>query len=136
MADAALGTHAAFMEITGLDHVQIAIPGDGLETARAFYGDVLGFAEEARPAMRSPGLWVRAPRTILHLARSPHQLPPQHASNPPCRTTWRACGVRPCSTGRRGPASARTHTNSCSTTGLRRTATKAGEEIGLDSRGA
>ena len=55
------------MQIAGLDHVQIAIPPEGLEAARAFYVGVLGFEEEARPPGRSPGLWLRAPGTVLHL---------------------------------------------------------------------
>lgn len=59
--------HPPRMKILGLDHVQLAIPPGGLETARAFYGSLLGFEEEQRPASSSPGIWFVAPRTILHL---------------------------------------------------------------------
>jgi catechol 2,3-dioxygenase-like lactoylglutathione lyase family enzyme len=59
--------HPPRMQILGLDHVQLAIPCDGLETARAFYGSLLGFEEEQRPESRNPGIWYLAPRTILHL---------------------------------------------------------------------
>ena len=55
------------VRIVGLDHVQLALPPDGLERARRFYGELLGLAEEPRPAGRSPGLWFRAPGTVLHL---------------------------------------------------------------------
>ena len=55
------------MEILGLDHVQLAIPPDSLEAARAFYGEVLGLTEEQRPASTTPGLWYLAPSTVVHL---------------------------------------------------------------------
>jgi len=55
------------MQIVGLDHVQLAIPEDGLEAARAFYGGILGFEEEERPPMRAPGIWFLAPGTVVHL---------------------------------------------------------------------
>jgi catechol 2,3-dioxygenase-like lactoylglutathione lyase family enzyme len=67
MAQPAREGHAAGVRIVGLDHVQIAVPTGGLERARAFYAGVLGFAEDARPPGRSPGMWLRAPATILHL---------------------------------------------------------------------
>src|SRR4051794_25210767 len=36
--------------ITGLDHVQLAIPEGGEELARRFYGDLLGMTEVPKPA--------------------------------------------------------------------------------------
>jgi len=39
-----------------LHHVQVAIPEDGEEEARRFYGDALGLTEQAKPeAMRATG---------------------------------------------------------------------------------
>jgi len=55
------------VRILGLDHVQLAIPRDGLEAARAFYGSLLGFEEQQRPPSTNPGIWFVASRTILHL---------------------------------------------------------------------
>ncbi|TDJ71943.1 MAG: glyoxalase [Planctomycetota bacterium] len=55
--------------VVGLDHVQVAIPPDGEEPARAFYGAVLGLREVPRPAplSASGGLWFDCPGAMLHL---------------------------------------------------------------------
>ncbi len=55
--------------ITGLDHVQLAMPEGGEDRARAFYCGVLGMAERAKPqhlAARG-GCWFYAPGVELHL---------------------------------------------------------------------
>ena len=67
------------MRIVGLDHVQIAIPEDGLAAARAFYGTLLGLEEEPRPSGRSAGIWYRAPGTVLHLGVEPGFAPARKA---------------------------------------------------------
>lgn len=57
------------MGIVGLDHVQVAIPRDSEDTARAFYGGVLGMSEEPKPealAVRG-GCWFRSGSAVLHL---------------------------------------------------------------------
>jgi catechol 2,3-dioxygenase-like lactoylglutathione lyase family enzyme len=55
--------------ISGLDHVQLAIPRGGEETARAFYCDVLGMSEVSKPEQlrAGGGLWFEAPGVQLHL---------------------------------------------------------------------
>jgi catechol 2,3-dioxygenase-like lactoylglutathione lyase family enzyme len=55
--------------ILGLDHVQVAIPADGEETARAFYGALLGMAEVVKPAALAVrgGCWFTAGSAVLHL---------------------------------------------------------------------
>lgn len=35
--------------ITGIDHIQIAAPSDSEETARSFYGELLGMEEITKP---------------------------------------------------------------------------------------
>ena len=55
--------------ITGYDHVQVAIPADTEPAARAFYGDLLGMTELAKPpalAVRG-GCWFTAGVAVLHL---------------------------------------------------------------------
>ena len=88
------------MQIRGLDHVQLALPASGLEEARRFYGELLGLAEEPRPGGRSPGLWHRAPGTVLHLGvEEPFQ--PARKAHPAflvsdlatCRAALDAAGV-------------------------------------------
>ncbi len=37
------------MRLTGMDHIQLAIPPNGDATARAFYGELLGLREVAKP---------------------------------------------------------------------------------------
>lgn len=55
--------------IVGLDHVQLAMPEGGEARARAFYRDVLGFAERDKPAHLAArgGCWFYAPGVELHL---------------------------------------------------------------------
>lgn len=57
------------MKILGLDHIQVAIPPDGEDRARRFYGGVLGLAEIPKPpdlAVRG-GLWFECGSQQLHL---------------------------------------------------------------------
>ena len=53
----------------GLDHVQLAIPRGGEETARSFYGGVLGLVEREKPVQLIPngGLWFEGEGLQLHL---------------------------------------------------------------------
>ncbi len=55
--------------ITGLDHVQLAMPGGEEERARAFYRGVLGLAEIDKPeALKARGgVWFQAGAQGLHL---------------------------------------------------------------------
>lgn len=54
------------VEFLAIEHVQLGMPPDGAESARAFYGGVLGMREIAPPpALR--GLWFRAGEVELHL---------------------------------------------------------------------
>ncbi|GAA3200845.1 VOC family protein [Actinocorallia longicatena] len=55
--------------ITGLDHVQLAAPEGGEEALRAFYGDLLGLTEIAKPAeLRGRGgAWFQGPGFQLHV---------------------------------------------------------------------
>lgn len=53
------------MDITGLHHVSLAVTD--LERSRAFYRDVLGLEEMARPPFDFPGVWFRVGHGQLHL---------------------------------------------------------------------
>ena len=57
------------MPVTGIDHVQLAMPKDGEAIARRFYGDVLGLAEIPKPPdlARRGGVWFRCGPLQLHL---------------------------------------------------------------------
>ena len=62
-------TEGAPFAFIGLHHVQLAIPPDGEEDARAFYGEVLGLSEVVKPpdlASRG-GCWFRGQGIELHL---------------------------------------------------------------------
>jgi ubiquinone/menaquinone biosynthesis C-methylase UbiE len=69
--------------ITGLDHVQVAIPRDGEERARAFYGGVLGLEEIAKPRALTGrgGAWFACGRQQLHLGVDP-DFRPQRKGHP------------------------------------------------------
>ncbi|HEY0064325.1 MAG TPA: VOC family protein [Telluria sp.] len=55
--------------ITGLDHVQLAMPVGAEERARAFYSGVLGLAEIPKPAVLAVrgGAWFQCGSIQLHL---------------------------------------------------------------------
>jgi catechol 2,3-dioxygenase-like lactoylglutathione lyase family enzyme len=55
--------------ILGIDHVQLAIPPDGEDAARAFYGGLLGLEElpKPEPLRARGGVWFRAGDQELHL---------------------------------------------------------------------
>ncbi|HET6795194.1 MAG TPA: VOC family protein [Acidimicrobiales bacterium] len=57
------------MPLTGLDHVQLAMPRGKEDDARAFYGDLLGLTEVAKPphlATRG-GCWFEGSGLKVHL---------------------------------------------------------------------
>ena len=55
--------------ITGLDHVQVAMPAGKEEEARAFYGDLLGLQEvtKPKPLRARGGCWFAGAGFELHL---------------------------------------------------------------------
>ncbi len=57
------------IRLTGMDHVQLAIPPNGEATARAFYGELLGLREVAKPDALAPrgGCWFVGLGIHLHL---------------------------------------------------------------------
>lgn len=57
------------IDVTGLDHMQIAIPKGGEDAARAFYGTALGLQEVPKPAALAGrgGAWFVAGSLNLHL---------------------------------------------------------------------
>lgn len=57
------------MTITGLDHVQLAMPPGREDEARAFYGDLLGMEEVPKPASLAGrgGMWFQAGAQQVHL---------------------------------------------------------------------
>lgn len=59
--------------IVGLDHVQLAYPPGGEAAARAFYGEVLGLTEIAKPAVMVArgGMWFQAGPFQIHLGVEP-----------------------------------------------------------------
>ena len=61
------------MSITGIAHVQLAILSGGEEQARAFYGQLLGMPEIAKPNSLSSrgGCWFRAGDQEIHLGIEP-----------------------------------------------------------------
>ena len=57
------------MTILSIDHVQIAMPAGGEESARAFYINVLGFTEIPKPPelAKRGGAWFQSENVQLHL---------------------------------------------------------------------
>jgi catechol 2,3-dioxygenase-like lactoylglutathione lyase family enzyme len=64
----------AVMEIRRLQHVSLPFPGtpESLDTARKFYGEILGLVETARPtALAGVGIWYAVADQELHLFSEP-----------------------------------------------------------------
>jgi len=74
--------------ITGLDHVQLAMPQGGENTARHFFVTVLGFEEIEKPdALRSRGgCWFKKNSAVLHLGVEEPFMPARKA-HPAFRVT-------------------------------------------------
>lgn len=55
--------------ITGIDHVQVAVPACAEDRCRAFYVDLLGLPELPKPPILAArgGIWVQAGAQQLHL---------------------------------------------------------------------
>jgi catechol 2,3-dioxygenase-like lactoylglutathione lyase family enzyme len=55
--------------ITGLDHVQLAMPRGREELARSFYGGLLGMTELPKPPVLAArgGCWFTSGTAVLHL---------------------------------------------------------------------
>jgi catechol 2,3-dioxygenase-like lactoylglutathione lyase family enzyme len=56
-------------KILGLDHIQLAMPAGGEDTARAFYTGLLGLREIAKPPALAArgGVWFECGAQQLHL---------------------------------------------------------------------
>jgi ubiquinone/menaquinone biosynthesis C-methylase UbiE len=69
--------------VTGLDHVQLAMPRGSEERARAFYGGVLGMPEVPKPAALAArgGVWFRCGPQMLHLGVA-DEFRPQRKAHP------------------------------------------------------
>jgi catechol 2,3-dioxygenase-like lactoylglutathione lyase family enzyme len=69
------------MRFERLHHVQLAIPPDGEETARAFYAGVLGMSEVDKPEALRPrgGCWFRGGGWEVHLGVQPDFRPARKA---------------------------------------------------------
>ena len=57
------------MTLQAIDHVQLAIPVGGEETARAFYGALLGLTEQPKPGemAKRGGCWFEQDGLKVHL---------------------------------------------------------------------
>lgn len=69
--------------ITGLDHVQVAIPAGGEDAARNFYGGLLGMTEQPKPAVLAArgGCWFTGGAAVLHLGVE-HPFHPARKAHP------------------------------------------------------
>jgi len=57
------------VEILGIDHIQIAMPANGEDLARKFYGELLGLVEIDKPAELASrgGCWFKLDGFGIHL---------------------------------------------------------------------
>jgi catechol 2,3-dioxygenase-like lactoylglutathione lyase family enzyme len=58
------------LEIEAIDHVQLAMPSGEEDKARAFYAEIMGLVEQAKPANleRRGGVWFSSPLGVnVHL---------------------------------------------------------------------
>lgn len=71
------------MQVTGLHHIQLAMPVGGESQARAFYGTLLGLAEIPKPARLAArgGVWFECGAIQLHLGVNASFMP-AHKAHP------------------------------------------------------
>jgi catechol 2,3-dioxygenase-like lactoylglutathione lyase family enzyme len=64
-----LSESEVIVETPSIHHVQVAMPADGVNRARAFYRDVLGFREVEKPAVLQSkgGVWFETDNLQVHL---------------------------------------------------------------------
>jgi catechol 2,3-dioxygenase-like lactoylglutathione lyase family enzyme len=57
------------MKVYAIDHVQLAIPQNGEDLARLFYGKILGLREQSKPEhlVNRGGIWFEQDNLKLHL---------------------------------------------------------------------
>lgn len=69
--------------ITGIDHVQLAMPAGGEVAARAFYAGLLGMVEVPKPEALAArgGCWFELGPVKLHLGVEEH-FQPAHKAHP------------------------------------------------------
>jgi catechol 2,3-dioxygenase-like lactoylglutathione lyase family enzyme len=67
--------------ITGIDHVQVAMPPGQEAAARAFYADLLGMTELAKPPVLAArgGCWFASGDAVLHLGVEASFIPARKA---------------------------------------------------------
>jgi catechol 2,3-dioxygenase-like lactoylglutathione lyase family enzyme len=65
------------VRITGVHHVQVAIPPGGETAARRFYGELLGMPEVAKPASLGDrgGAWFECGEQQIHCGVEPEIVP-------------------------------------------------------------
>jgi catechol 2,3-dioxygenase-like lactoylglutathione lyase family enzyme len=64
------------MAVTGIDHVQLAIPEGGEDRARGFFCGMLGMVEVPKPTNLSPsGCWFEGGSMALHIGVDPDFYP-------------------------------------------------------------
>lgn len=61
------------MKVLGIDHIQIAAPPGGEDAARAFYRDLLGLMELAKPPLLAVrgGAWFECGHQQIHVGIEP-----------------------------------------------------------------
>ena len=59
--------------IVGIEHVQLAMPAGQEDAARAFYSELLGLPEQAKPPQLAArgGCWFESPLVKVHLGVDP-----------------------------------------------------------------
>jgi catechol 2,3-dioxygenase-like lactoylglutathione lyase family enzyme len=70
--------------VTGLHHVQLAMPPGEEDAARAFYGELLGMTEVPKPDELAPrgGLWFRDGALEVHLGVEGEGFTPARKAHP------------------------------------------------------
>lgn len=73
MAVAETAVAEATKMILGLDHLQLALPAGAEDTMRAFYCDLLGFEDIAKPEplLKRGGFWAGAGTIVVHFGIDP-----------------------------------------------------------------
>jgi catechol 2,3-dioxygenase-like lactoylglutathione lyase family enzyme len=71
-------------QLTGIHHIQLAMPPGEEDAGRRFYGDLLGLAEVPKPSELAPrgGIWFRSGELEVHLGIERQDFRPATKAHP------------------------------------------------------
>ena len=105
-----VGSRVMAHRLTGIHHIQLAMPPGEEQAGRTFYGELLGLPEVPKPSELAPrgGIWFRSGALEVHLGVEREDFRPANKAHP---RSW-STGWMSCASGSRAPGTGSTRTSS------------------------